>query len=86
MTLYILNLLDLMFTLHAVNNGGVELNPVSASMIALHPMCYAAYKIVVCGLLIWWLSTRSERIAVKGMWIATVVYAIIDVWHIVNIF
>lgn len=86
MTLYLLNILDLIFTLYALSHGGVELNPISRAMLELHPMFYATYKAVVVGLLCWWLSTRYERIAKHGMMIATVSYVIVDVWHIMNIF
>lgn len=80
MTLYTLNILDLLFTLYAVSHGGVELNPIMAN-----PTIMVLYKTIVVGALCWWLSTRSERIAVKGVLYATVSYAIVDGWHLYNI-
>jgi hypothetical protein len=32
MTAYLLNILDLLFTLHALSHGGVELNPLMRSV------------------------------------------------------
>ena len=53
MTAYLLNLADLAFTLHALSNGGVELNPLMQCI----PF-QIFYKIVVVGLLIGWLGRR----------------------------
>ena len=48
MTLYLLNLADLLFTLHAISHGGVELNPL---MQCIPFMVF--YKTIVMGALIW---------------------------------
>lgn len=78
MTAYILNLIDLAFTIHALRNGAVELNPF---MRCVPIMVF--YKIVIVGILLAWLSKRPERVALATI---TVAYAAVNVWHIINIF
>lgn len=73
MTTYILNLIDLIFTLHALNHGGVELNPL---MQCIPFQCF--YKTVVVGLLCWWLSRHSRA----GLRLCSVVYGALDLYHI----
>ena len=80
MTAYILNLLDLAFTLYALQHGGVELNPLMQCIPIM-----VAYKIIVVGALCWWLSERTERIARLGLWVITAVYAGLNIWHIINL-
>lgn len=72
---YALNILDLIFTLHAVNNGGVELNPFMRSVPFM-----IFYKTVVIGALLWWLKKRKVNILPL-----TAVYAAVNLWHIFNI-
>lgn len=80
MTAYILNLLDLAFTLHALSHGGVELNPLMRSV----PIMIFS-KIFVVGALCWWLGKRKEKIAKVGLWIVTAYFAMINAWHIWNL-
>lgn len=80
MTAYILNLLDLAFTLYALQHGGAELNPLMANVPIV-----IIYKTVIVGALCWWLSKRTERIAKYGRWIITAVYAGLNIWHLINI-
>lgn len=75
MTLYLLNLADLLFTLHAIRHGGVELNPL---MRCIPFMVF--YKTIVMGALIWWLRKRINLLPL------TAVFAVVNVWHIYNIF
>ena len=77
---YALNLLDLAFTLYALQHGGVELNPLMQNV----PF-QVFYKIFVIGALCWWLSKRTEPIAKYGLWAITAVYAGLNIWHILNI-
>lgn len=77
---YILNLVDLAATLHALRHGAVELNP-----LMQYPPIMIVYKVVGVGLLCWWLAGRRERLARIGLGIATAVYAAVDLWHIINI-
>lgn len=76
MTLYLLNLADLFFTLHALSHGGVELNPFMQNAPFM-----IAYKTVVVGALCWWLRKRTVN-----LWPVTAVYAAVDLWHIWNLF
>lgn len=81
MIAYILNLLDLCFTLYALSHGAVELNPIVRDVPFM-----AAYKVVVVGALLWWLSRRSERVARRGLRVCTVAFAMVNLWHILNLF
>ena len=78
--IYVLNLFDLACTLYAINIGAVELNPLMASVPVM-----VCYKVVIVGALLWWLSTRRERAARYALYVATVVYSAVDVYHIINI-
>lgn len=80
MTAYLLNILDLLFTLHALSHGGVELNPLMRSV----PIMIVS-KIFVVGALCWWLGKREERTAKAGLTICTLYFAFINLWHIVNL-
>ena len=80
--MYILNLLDLCFTLHALRHGAWEVNPLMQSVPVM-----LAWKVGVEGML--WcclkmLSTRY-RSARWGLRFCTAIYAVVDLWHIVNI-
>ena len=81
MTAYILNLIDLAFTLHALSHGASELNPAMGCVPIM-----IVYKVFVVGALIRWLSGRSERIARVGLRACTVAYAAANLWHIYSIF
>ena len=80
MTTYILNLLDLLFTLHALRHGAVELNPLTRCVPVM-----VVYKTVIIGALLWWLFRRSEPIARYGLDVITVYYWAAVLWHIVNL-
>lgn len=74
MTLYLLNLADLLFTLHAIRHGGTELNPFMQNIPFM-----IFYKTVIIGLLCWWLRKRINLLPL------TAVFAVVNVWHIYNI-
>lgn len=74
MTLYLLNLADLFFTLHALSHGAVELNPLMQNIPFM-----IFYKTVIIGLLCWWLRKRINLLPL------TAVFAVVNVWHIINI-
>ena len=80
MTPYILNLLDLAFTLHATRHGGVELNPLMQCVPFM-----VAYKVVVVGALCWWVQKQATPAARIGLGALTVLYGAVDLWHIINI-
>lgn len=77
---YALNLIDLSCTLWALHGGAVELNPLMRSVTVM-----VGYKVIIVGALLWWLSTRRERAARYALYVATVVYGAVDVYHIINI-
>ena len=81
MTAYILNLLDLAFTLHATSHGGVELNPLMRCVPVM-----VAYKVLAVGGLLRWLSHRTEPIARWGIRGCTAVYGALTLWHIMFLF
>ena len=86
MTAYLLNLFDLALTLHALSNGGVELNP-----LMRNPAVMVSYKVVVVGILCWVLHVlaydkrspvRAMILARKGLRIVTRVYALLLIYHL----
>lgn len=77
---YLLNLLDLTFTLHALKHGAVELNPLMRNIPVM-----VFFKVFVVGLLCLFLESRPEPIARWGLRIGAAVYAAVNIWHIVNI-
>lgn len=81
MTAYLLNLFDLLCTLYALRRGAEELNPLMQSIPVM-----VAYKVIVVGVLCWWLHNRPERAAKIGLALCAAVYAVLAVWHIYNIF
>ena len=81
MTAYILNLFDLTFTLYALSHGAIELNPLMRCV----PF-QIFYKVIVVGALLWVLHRlRGYRLAQFGLNVATAVFAVVDLWHIISI-
>ena len=82
MTAYVLNLIDLAFTLHALGHGAVELNPLMRSVSVL-----LGWKVGVAGLLCCCLEILAIKyqVAKWGLRICTAVFAVINIWHIINI-
>lgn len=80
MSPYILNLIDLAFTLYALGHGAAELNPLMQSVPLM-----IAYKVVVVGALCWWLARRREPFARVGLRIAAIAFSAVDLFHIANI-
>lgn len=77
---YVLNLIDLSCTLWALRRGAVELNPLMREVAVM-----VGYKVIIVWALLWWLSTRRERAARYALYVATVVYGAVDVYHMINI-
>ena len=80
MIAYVLNLLDLFFTLWALRHGAVELNPLMRSVPVM-----VCYKVIIVLALLWWLSLRRERSARYALYVAAVVYGAVDLYHVINI-
>ena len=78
---YMLNLLDLVLTLHALAGGAVELNPLMRCVPVM-----IVYKLAVMALLLWWLSRRPERLARYALTGAAALYGAVDAYHLLNLF
>ena len=74
MTTYLLNLLDLLFTLYALPMGARELNPLLQSVPFM-----ILYKVFVVGAACYLL--RGKRI----LRFTAALYAVVDLWHIYNL-
>ena len=73
---YALNILDLLFTLHALSHGAEEMNPFMRNVPFM-----VFYKTIVVGALCWWLRKRKVNLLPL-----TAVYAAVNAWHIINLF
>ena len=90
MTPYLLNLLDLILTLYALNHGAVELNPLMRSVPVM-----VAWKVLGVGVGCWMLQVlaydkrspaKPKRLARRGLSIVTAVYAAVCINHLYFIF
>lgn len=77
---YVFNLLDLICTLWALHYGVMEMNPLMQSVTVM-----VAYKVIIVGILLWWLSHQRKHLAHYALYIITVVYGAVCLWHIVGI-
>lgn len=80
MTVYLLNLLDLICTLWALRHGVIEMNPLMRSVTVM-----VVYKVIIVWVLLWWLSRQRERSARYALYIATAVYGAVCLWHAVGL-
>jgi hypothetical protein len=82
MFLYLLNLFDLAFTIHAVSRGVMELNPLMRNIPFM-----VAWKVLGIGFFCWVLEklAKNFRVSRWGIRICTVAFAAVDLWHIVNL-
>lgn len=80
MTVYLLNLFDLICTLWALRHGVIEMNPLMRSVTVM-----VVYKVIIVGMLLWWLSRQRERLARYALYVATVVYGAVCLWHAVGL-
>lgn len=83
MTAYVLNLLDLGFTLHALRHGACEVNPLMRSVPVMLAWKVGIVGLLCCGLEI--LATKY-RTARWGLRFCAAVYVAVNLWHIFNIF
>ena len=80
MTTYTLNILDLLLTLHALNNGATELNPLMQSVPLM-----VAWKVIGVGVLCWSLghiTKGGNMVARWGLKFLTAVYTAVNLYHI----
>ena len=80
MIAYTLNLVDLFFTLWALHLGCMELNPLMRSVSIM-----VCYKVIIVWALLWWLSRQRERMTRYALYIVTVVYGAVCLWHVAGI-
>ena len=82
MTAYLFNLADLFLTLHALQHGGVEMNPLMRSIPVM-----VGWKVCGAGVLCLLLSKLATNLKVAryGLQICTAIYILTNLWHIVNL-
>lgn len=83
MALYILNLCDLCFTLHAVSRGVTELNPLMRNIPFME-----AWNVLGVGFFCWVLdhiATAGNMAARWGRNICTAAFAAVNLWHVANL-
>ena len=83
----LLNSADSFFTYLALANGLSELNPLMAVLIRLNMCLFMFNKLVLVNSWIWFLGYigRSYRVGRWGLAFATLTYAILAIYHLVNI-
>lgn len=77
---YALNLIDLSCTLWALHYGVMEMNPLMQSVTVM-----VVYKVIIVGILLWWLSHQRKHLAHYALYIITVVYGAVCLWHAIGI-
>lgn len=79
---YILNLIDLCFTLHAISKGATELNPLMRNIPFM-----VVWKVLGVGFFCWLLEklAKNFRVAWWGRRICTAAFAVVNLWHIANL-
>ena len=80
MTAYILNLIDLAFTLLALKHGAVEVNPLMQNVPIM-----IFYKVIIVGILCWWLNKQDSSIARLGLCVCAAVFAVVNIYHVINL-
>lgn len=78
---YILNLIDLFFTMIALRIGVEEMNPLMCSL-----RFTIIYKVIIVKVLLQLLSNRKEQIVKYALCFFALLYTILDIYHVVNIF
>lgn len=80
---YILNLIDLCFTLHAISTGVTELNPLMRNIPFM-----VAWKLLGVGFFCWVLdhvAKGGNMVARWGLKVCTAAFAVVNLWHIANL-
>lgn len=77
---YVLNLIDLFCTLWALRRGAVELNPLMREVTVM-----VGYKVIIVWALLRWLSHQREQAARYALYVATVVYGAVCLWHAIGL-
>ena len=71
MVLYFLNLIDALSTLLALSLGAVELNPIMALSLSIHPALFVIIKLAILPLCLWLRKSKAYPYLV-GAYAATV--------------
>jgi hypothetical protein len=78
----LLSLLDLMFTLRALDHGAVEANPVMRALLEGHPAAAVIVKVcLVAGVSVVVFLLRRYRLMLKVAILALVLFAVIVMYH-----
>ena len=85
-TIYILSLLDLAFTLYLQSRfGEIEANPFGQVLLGKVVMA-AVYKFLVVGVALFIIyERRSNALAVVVSWVLLAVFALLTIYHIIII-
>lgn len=84
--IFVLNILDALFTLLWLQRGGVEANPFMAWILGIGNWAFLAQKCFVVGLwLVLLLVHKNFRMARLGLWSAASLYALLILYHFVLI-
>jgi hypothetical protein len=83
-TANLLSALDFVFTLHALQNGALEANPVMRALLDRDPSLAGVVKVgmvAALSLMLW--KMRRYRLILKVAVFALVVYAVLVLYHVV---
>jgi hypothetical protein len=73
-----LNVFDVVATLHVLSQGGIEINPLMASLIETSPVLFAIVKIVVFTLAILFMARHRPQLI---KWVV-IGYGLLAAWHV----
>jgi hypothetical protein len=77
------SVLDALFTLLHLEEGGGEANPLMAVALAYGPICFVALKLVLTGGLAWVLAGHQQfPLAVRGLYGLALSYGAVLVYHL----
>lgn len=86
-SLIVLNALDALATVYCVGQGwAYEVNPLMRAALAISPWFFLFIKLILIPIILWPMRNRYSLMGVIGLGIVTVMYLLIDLNHIVNLF
>lgn len=44
-----------------------------------------AYKVIIVGILCWWLKKQDSSIARLGLCVCAAVFAVVNIYHVINL-
>jgi hypothetical protein len=83
-TIYILNIIDMLATLYFTKlyGNGIEGNPLGLWLLEHKPLLFM-YKVVFIGLLLAFLYKCSKRITAVCSWVLLGSFTVINVYHLI---